>query len=267
MMQLKGTRSFFIMSNHADKLADFSRLAERTGILCKKQPGSCHCFGLHTAREKAAGLLAVLTFGPWEQKWLASLCARRYEHFNAEERRQLLEKTAQFKQEDGFNWGLFAGPKRAQRLQAAYAEHLQNWPSLHLEGFARFRLIGYREYLQTLLSLAVDELLVEQEDSEYLLLLRDYMAARPLGGEIHVFLLRQGHYDICANSEGTLRFLEGGHLQGCEDMLIYALLSLAPQRLFLHLEQPLTPALANLLQELFKNRLRVKMSGGSCYLY
>lgn len=257
-MQIGGKGRFFIISKDEQKLADFCFVAEKAGILWKTRADACLCFGLNAAREKAADLLAFLYFGPWEQRLLSSLAQQRYECFSPGEMSLLLEKAERLTQEDNFRWGLFAGDARRERLARALAEHLRHCPQLNLDGVALFRLDGYREYLKTLLSIAADELLCEQEDQEYLLLLNGFMAARPPGGEVHVFLLRQGMYDICVKAADGLHFLEGGRLSGSEDLLVYSLMRLAPQKLSLHIEQPLPAALHQLICDLFGARLTLE---------
>lgn len=247
---------FLIVSQDAGKIADFRLAAERCGLLWKTLPGACQCFGRTAAKKLAAELITGLTFGIWEQRWLAELAKRRYDCFNPAELRLMLDKALCLTREDKFCWGLFAGERRHERLSVALMEQLQYCSRLDLDGFWRFRMEGYREYLQTLLSIAADEVLSEQEDAEYLRLLADFMGRQAPGGEIHVFLQRQGCYDICCQTAGRLHFIEGGRLHGCEDLLLYTLLQLAPQQLYMHTEQSLPPGLRQPLENVFGSRLQ-----------
>lgn len=236
--------------------AEFAAAAQAAGLYCRQRQLSCDCLA---GRAEIALLLTKLFFGPWQRRQLQQLAARRYDCFSAEENLLLLQKTTAMALEDDFCWGIFAGQDKERRLAAAICSQLANHSCLNWSGFCRFRLEGYREYLQTLLSLAADELLSEQEEGDYLRLLQGFLARQPQGGDIHVFLFRQGLYDICAAGPAGLLFLEGGRLTGCEDMLVSALLQLAPQSLCFHVEKPLERALQELLEQLFGSKLRLEM--------
>jgi hypothetical protein len=232
--------------------------AKNVGIFACKRDKAILCLGFKV-RQYLAELLAELFFGPWQKDFLRQLVVSRYDYFTEQEQQKLLQKTINLAQKDNFCWGLFAGLGKEQRFSQAVAEHLCYRQYLHWEGFGRFRLVGYREYLSSLLSIAADELLLEQENSDYLDILKDYLGLQQPGGEIHVFFFRQGMYDICLADAKGLIFLEGGRLAGYEDMLVFSLLHLAPQKLLLHIEKPLPRQLQVLLADIFGSNLQIEV--------
>ena len=243
----------FANSKHQD---DLIILLKNSGMLAHKRGNFVLCWGFQV-QQRLAELLTELFFGLWQAELLGQLAAERYGYFAAQEQQKLAQKTANLAQKDTFCWGLFAGLGKEQRLSQTIAKHLCYKQHLHWEGFRRFRLLGYREYLYGLLDIAAEELTLEQENSHYLAILQDFVVRQPPSGEIHVFFFRQGMYDICLADAKGLLFLEGGRLDGYEDMLLFSLLYLAPQKLLLHVERPLPRQLGMLLYDVFGSKMQV----------
>ena len=253
-MPLKQT--FIIEFANSKPQAELLTQLEEVGMLAQKYNNTVLCWGFQV-QQRLAELLTELFFGRWQAELLGQLTAERYDYFTEKEQHNLVQKTIELAQKDTFCWGLFAGQGKEQRLSKTIAEHLLYKQRLHWEGFGRFCLVGYEEYLCSLLSIAAEEIVLEQENCDYLAILKDFLAHQQPGGEVHVFFFRQGMYDICAATPEGLLFLEGGRLVGYEDMLVFSLLYLAPQKLLLHIEKPLPQILDTLLADLFGSKLQV----------
>ncbi len=202
-------------------------------------------------------LLSDLCFDIWEKRWLKSIITKRYDLLTEKEQKFVYQKALDLADVDDFNWGLFAGLNRKAKLSSALLKHFKQQVFLDIDGFFAFRLKGYYEYLHTLISLALDQLLAIEEDDNYLLLLQGYLHKYAKNNHIQLYINQRGIYDICSLGSDGLRFLEGGKLAGSEDMLIFAILQLAPQKLSIFTVNPLPYPIYQTLNAVFGQNLTV----------
>lgn len=174
----------------------------------------------------AAAAAALGPFRLWERRFLSQL-ARDEARFSPTQGRRLVELGAVLLAEDSRREGALSGPRRLSQAAGMMEEHLLRG-GLDFQGFCRFALPGHRDYLCHILTLAADQLLAEEEDAEYLDLLR--RASRPKGEWPHVYLLfyPRGLCRIWVEDKQGRREREGGCFRGREDMLISIVLSLSP---------------------------------------
>ncbi|HLS88223.1 MAG TPA: putative sporulation protein YtxC [Sphingobacteriaceae bacterium] len=136
----------------------------------------------------------------------------------------------------------------AQRLQDFLAENDQ----IHLEGFVTFRLKEYMVWLEEAVQRALDDFLLDREYREFIKVLKvfvDHQEARV--GLVHVIRGPGGRGFALAHEDGeilsqdALAEMVADVAQGeihYGDLLISALISIAPQRLLLHKPHAYLPA-------------------------
>ncbi|MEG1537707.1 MAG: sporulation protein YtxC [Clostridiales bacterium] len=202
--------------------------------------------------------LAKAVYTTREQALYQKLFDRYYPACSSPENDALLRKASVLIEEDILHNQFFCGPHRRHNLSLLFQAELHQNCHLNLEGFFRFRLPEYPDYLEIMLGYATDSLLAEEEQAEYITLLQNFLqhgAPNPTGGELHLFFHRDNIYHICTVSQGKLTPLEGGRLNGFEDVLITNLLLLCPSKLFVHTseEQPVYTLLS--LQEIFSEKI------------
>ncbi len=204
-------------------------------------------------------------FGMGEKLQLQSLADEHYICFNESQRRQLVDITVNLLNEAPFNWDLFAGKRRRQHLFAAIEHHLKKSDYLNWDGFVRFRLFGYHQYLMTMMTIAADELLSIEEDREFVRLLKDFSAVQNCD-ELHLFLAGNGYYNLCKAEKDIYCCIEGGREEGYEDLLVTNILIRSPQRLVVHGNCGSSKAMA-LLREVFGDRIELRRDDNDCLAY
>ncbi|MGI5891738.1 MAG: sporulation protein YtxC [Bacillota bacterium] len=209
-----------------------------------------------TLKKCLADTLAAFIFNQRELWYLKRLLNKRYNCFSEEELIDLEKNACYLLNNESFNWGYFAGRDRQKRLSEAFLEHLTEYDDLDLDGFISFRLVGYEEYLLAVLTLAADDLLGEQEDSDYIIILRDFLAnQKSCCTELHLFLIGNC-YHLLKEQGGELYPLEGGRLHDREEILISCMILLAPLKLIVHTKNDYEqPNFIKSLQDIFYNRL------------
>jgi len=112
-----------------------------------------------------------------------------------------------------------------------------------IEGFLRFRAQEYRGEVKKAVEFAIDEYVVEKEYLEFIQLLKHFVdSQKPRLDSLHVGITPQGKFHLY-NNEGTKvthTFLEDYQLDnvhelGYEDLLISALIAVAPRQIILHI--------------------------------
>lgn len=141
-------------------------------------------------------------------------------------------------------------------------DYLGMYRALHLEGFTRFRLKAYRQQVQQMIEEAVAEWNAEQEQREFIEVLRYFMATQePAIEQLEVILRQNGTFRLLDENgnaidnsylEGFVADLaDGGVNNG--DLLMSALITLAPRYLRCHSRAEL-PVLAT-LRSVFLDRV------------
>lgn len=112
-----------------------------------------------------------------------------------------------------------------------------------IEGFLRFRAHDYKEEVDKAVSYIVDEHIIEKEYTEFIELLKHFVdSQKPRLNTLHVGITRQGKFNLY-NEEGDkithqfmdeISFTEGSHELSYEDMLVSALIAVAPRQIVLH---------------------------------
>lgn len=158
-----------------------------------------------------------------------------------------------------------ARDERSERANLAVriAHYLAEADELHLEGFLRFRLKGYRNELELCAEDALRTFEAEREQREFVALLRFLLENQePRIDLVHVIPRRGGSFSL-RDGDGFL--VNHDHLEGFVfdlahggdvnpgDLLVSALVTLSPLRIVLH--PPPEPWDEAFLREVFRERL------------
>ena len=138
----------------------------------------------------------------------------------------------------------------ARRLE----ELLEQEGTVVLEGFLTFRLLDYRRELETWVARLADDLLLEREHREFVALLRRFLRQRQSSSELHLVAEGEGRFRLVDREGRRLDGLPEGDREQ-EEVLIAALLSLAPRLLVVHGRERRRPGGFKTLREIFEDRV------------
>ncbi|MBE3588171.1 MAG: putative sporulation protein YtxC [Thermoanaerobacteraceae bacterium] len=197
-------------------------------------------------RYRVARFLSELILDQWEKLLVEEMIRENYYYFNEEERRNIFEYTLGY---IGHPAGGVPGQGQIfrSRLKRAITEKIMDFLRQHnqiiIEGFIRFRLKEYVDELQQAIERAVDDFLMEREYREFIQLLRYFVEIQESRVDlvhvlIHpggVFHLLDERAQVISNEslEGLIMELVDGKINN-EDMLISALITLAPRQVVFH---------------------------------
>jgi len=133
-----------------------------------------------------------------------------------------------------------------------------------IEGFLRFRALEYKSEVNKAVEYALDEYVVDKEYMEFIQLLKHFVdSQKPQLEYLHVGMTPQGKFHLY-NDEGvkvTHQFLEDYQLDnvhelGYEDLLVSALISVAPRQITLHIRYEGFKDTLKTIRSVFGDRVR-----------
>jgi len=188
-----------------------------------------------------ANTLAETILLHWEKDYVVQMLRKR--HYLKQENWQLLLNKAL----DYLNKGL--GQVRGYRdnrktsLVTQILNCLGHSAVFDIEGFLRFRAHDYKSEVNKAVEFAIDEYVVQKEYLEFIQLLKHFVdSQKPRLECLHVGMTPLGKFHLY-NNEGvkvTRQFLEDYQLDnvnelGYEDLLVSALIAVAPREVTLHI--------------------------------
>ena len=204
--------------------------------------------------DTVAQALCLSAFPLYEQQMLSSIIRRRFSFLSSQQQKDVLFYAQRLLAEDIRRNAMASGPGRHGRIARALAEQLQKGNCDFL-GFCRFALVGYRSYLNYMLDLAADELLAEEEQQEYLSLLSSIASFGNPHSQILLSFSPKQLFQIWQWDTGGFCPVEGGKLNGREDMLLANILSARPGKLIISGAGYAPPEIFSLLKSIFGERL------------
>jgi putative sporulation protein YtxC len=137
---------------------------------------------------------------------------------------------------------LFRKIERKGRVLRLILDYLGAQQEINLDGFITFRLQEYREQLGDAIGRAVDDFLMEKEYVEFINLLRYFVDSQePKLKLVHAIILPKGGFRLMDDKGATVTreylaesFVEVEAEVNSEDLLVSALITIAPGRVILH---------------------------------
>lgn len=228
-----------------------SRSGETTVFACglaASRPGSGQPPTARDDLEKmfhhhVANALSDLIVNEWEKTLLGQLIDTHYHNFSSGEQKVILTAAGRnLDYRDDGRPDLLRKVERKGLVLRRIIEYLNADKDLNIDGFVTFRLRDYCEELVEALGQAVDDFLLEKEYLEFISLLRYFVdnqeSKLPL---VHVVILPRGEFRLIdehgavVKNEYLAQAFSGSDTDlNSEDLLISALITIAPGRLVLH---------------------------------
>jgi putative sporulation protein YtxC len=195
----------------------------------------------NTLKSCAAEVLADSVIEREEAVLLRKIANRNYRHLGEEERDAICEKAVALL--DSCEQSADAGKSsRRNDVLRRLRDYFDNQHELVLDGFIAFRLKDYREKLAEIVDRAVDEYMMDLEYKEFIRVLRYFVDVQQTQvDEVHVIICSGEVFKI-RDSRGKVinnQYLETFMVRNTdeinyEDLLISALITIAPQIVMLH---------------------------------
>lgn len=213
-----------------------------------------------------ARALADLIVGEVTEKALPKILHHNYAQFAAEDRDEILARARALLEyaQGGDERGLVRQINRRNQILFQVLDYLDLHDELIVEGFLRFRLKEYFQELVETIDRAVEAFMADREYREFVRLLRYFVELQePRLEEVHVVVRPGGLYRLLDRDN---QVVENDYLEGLvvemvrdeinqDDLLLSALITIAPRRIVLHLPPELK--IAETIQSVFLERVTV----------
>lgn len=204
----------------------------------------------------------------YEQNEIDKIIKSCYQFFTPLERRELLNgvKNALIGDKSGELSNSLFLMRRKNIITRRVIEYLSNKDTLLIDGFLPFRLKDYLDELEEFVDKSADDYMIEKEYKEFLNLLKYFVSMQDSKVDIlNVIAFKTGHYALLdkqgneVNHQSVDDFLHEvrtGDLS-YDDLLISALITLAPGRIILHNQDAGKKELMDTLKYVFAGRIAI----------
>ncbi|SMB96027.1 putative sporulation protein YtxC [Desulfonispora thiosulfatigenes DSM 11270] len=205
----------------------------------------CDKPGRTISTEKLKNLLAKIVtniiMDDWAHILVKKVIRDQYYYFNKEEKTNIEDTVIEiFKDKESG----YSTTERKNKVMKRVLEDLDKHQELVLEGFVNFRLKDLMFEIEKLVDSSVDEFIMEKEYLEFIRLLKYFVDIQePKVEEVNITLGENDFFNL-VNKDGSKiesEYLNGftidyvDHNINYEDLLISALITLAPRYLVVHL--------------------------------
>jgi putative sporulation protein YtxC len=208
-----------------------------------------------TLRTTVSSIVSTLLLGDVSKDFVYRMTRIDHPYLSKEEAWLLCDQVISSLNESG-------AERRLARVQKEVEDFLRENDRIFLEGFLRFRLKDYFFELKERLEELIDNFLADKEYQEFIKLLQYFVEIQePRIDEVHVLFFSPEEFFLLDEEKKPLeqKYLrqvlgeEKGEELKHKDLLLSALITLAPQRLFLHHSG--SPEEAETLVNIFKERV------------
>ena len=198
-------------------------------------------------KHNLANALAEIIICNWEAELINRELKLHHQYFNPQERRTIFDKVIKVlnNPENGFSTVTYRCSRKTRIVQKVL-DYLEINDKIILEGFIRFRLKEYYSEIRAAISVAVEEHLIEKEYHEFIRLLKYFVDIQePKVETLHVIVKASGGFQLYDDDNNliTSDYLDGFVVDivdneiTYEDLLISALITLAPRFVVLHVRR------------------------------
>ena len=220
---------------------------------------------------KISSILSFLVIDEIEETLLKRLIVQNYFYFNNTEKDKILSICFDIMSDDFTK--LF--DKKFKILYDKFYNYLSNEKTIILNGFINFRLKDYLYVLDEIVSEAVNSFVIEKEYLEFISLLKLYINSQPVGCKmVHVvfsstesiLLDENKNLIIVTNDIFKAKYLSDITFSS-NDYILNSLLTLLPQKIYVHLIDNFADEFITTLQLIFENKISLCNDCDICKLY
>lgn len=213
-----------------------------------------------------ADVLSDLIMCKWQKNMLGDIIRENYYYFGEEERRTIFQHALRYLEDyESGETNSIIKIRKKRRVLSKLREFLSSYNQIVVEGFIRFRLKEYIKELEEAADKAVDDFLMDREYKEFIQLLKYFVDIQDSRTDVvNVVMKPNGSFMLY---DGQNRVINSSYLEGFifdlidseinyEDLLISALITIAPREINFHAgkaESP--PNTLETIRCIFSNRV------------
>ena len=218
-----------------------------------------------------ANILSYLVIDNFEENIIKQLINNDYFYFNQSEKNTICQICLELLQ-DNEEFSLI---DRQHLLFKKFYNYISNNKTLVLTGFINFRLKEYFDFLDSALTIAVNKFIVEREYLEFISLLKMYINSQNTNYEcVHLVycdtnsILLDENKNIINMEENMFnaKYLSDISFSS-NDYALNTLLSILPNKIYIHLINNSIDEFISTLQLIFENKVHICTDCSICNIY
>lgn len=207
----------------------------------------------------------------YEPSLLKKFINLNYFYFNSQEKNSILKIAFDLLSNDNN----IEFSSRNEIIYISILKYINENKSMILDGFVNFRLKEYFKTLDSCIDLAVNKFLIEREYLEFIDLLKLYINSKePKEDILHLIysknntILINNHKNLISIDDNIFNAKYLSDISFCEnDYILNSLLTLLPEKLFIHIIDKPIDDFINTLQMVFGNRIIICKDCPICRTY
>lgn len=174
-----------------------------------------------------------------------------------------------------YNGELVESYIRKDSIVISCAEYFSNNKSAILDGFVNFRLADYIKILDYIVDMAVNKFVIDREYTEFIDLLRCYINSKDYGAKAVHLIYQNQESTLLDEYKKTIdlddSILNSKYLSdisfSSNDYTLNSLLTLLPEKIYIHLVDGIQDEFINTLKLVFDNRIYLCNDCNICKIY
>lgn len=216
-------------------------------------------------------ILSCLVIDELEENIFKNLIQKNYFYFSKQEQNSILNICFETLSED---YNLYFN-KKYNLLIDSFKSFFKDNKSIVLSGFINFRLKNYYEFLEEIIDEAVNAFIIEKEYVEFISLLKLYINSEKSTCDLVHLIYNNDFYLLLDENKNIINvsddIFKAKYLSditfSSNDYILNGLLTLLPQKIYIHLIDKSEDEFINTLQLIFQNRIEICHDCNICKIY
>lgn len=218
-----------------------------------------------------SNVLSSLIVNLYEENLLKRIISNNYFYFTDIEQRKILDICKDY---------LYCGDLnevslRKDSLKISFIEYFANNKSVVLDGFINFRIKDYIKIIDYIVDLAVNKFVIDREYNEFVNLLKCYINSKESKTTI-VHLIYQNQEAVLLDEFKNIISIDNTALNSkylsditfsSNDYALNTLLTLLPERIYIHVIDNIQDEFINTIKLIFDNRVYICNDCNLCKIY
>lgn len=218
-----------------------------------------------------SNVLSSLIVNLYEENLLKRIISNNYFYFTDIEQRKILDICKDY---------LYCGDLnevslRKDSLKISFIEYFANNKSVVLDGFINFRIKDYIKIIDYIVDLAVNKFVIDREYNEFVNLLKCYINSKESKTTI-VHLIYQNQEAVLLDELKNIISIDNTALNSkylsditfsSNDYALNTLLTLLPERIYIHVIDNIQDEFINTIKLIFDNRVYICNDCNLCKIY
>ncbi|MBE5813030.1 MAG: hypothetical protein E7314_05185 [Clostridiales bacterium] len=215
---------------------------------------------------KLADIITEFIIDSYEQNIIKTLITNDYPYFSNSEKENIASKTLDLLNSSKNDFiKILVILKRRFHIKQCILNFLSENSYIDISGIVNFRLIEYKNLLSELIEKVINEFKIQNEYKEFIAMLKFFVDTQKNRiPKLHIIFEKDGEYSILNEHNKNITaecfkdFMNErqGNFLSNEDLLISALISLAPKKIIIHLAtQDYNKKILSTIEQIFTNKV------------